>query len=102
MSLGGKGLMTCTADHTFLGDEMANNKMRRECKTYGDRRGLWTVLLEKPEENISLERPRQWWENNIKIHLQEMGCGIMDWNELARDRDSWRALVIAVMNLRIP
>jgi len=49
-----------------------------------------------------LGRPRHRWENNIKIDLQAVGCGVMDWIELAQDRDRWRALVNAVMNLRVP
>jgi hypothetical protein len=51
---------------------------------------------------VPLGRPRSRWENNIKMDLQEMGCGGMDWIELAQDRERWRALVIAVMNLRVP
>ena len=49
-----------------------------------------------------LGRPRRRWENNIKMDLQEVGCGGMDWTELAQYRDRWRALVNAVMNLRVP
>ena len=49
-----------------------------------------------------LGRPRRRWEDNIKIDLQEVGCGGMDWIELAQDRDRWRALVNAVMNLQVP
>jgi hypothetical protein len=49
-----------------------------------------------------LRRLRHRWEGNIKMDLQELGCGGMDWIELAQDRDRWRALVNAVMNLRIP
>ena len=56
----------------------------------------------KPEGKRPLERPRHRWEDNIKMDLQEVECGGMDWIELARDRDSWRALVNAAMNLRIP
>ena len=58
------------------------------------------VHLLKPEGN--LERPRHRWEDNIKIDLQEVECGGMDWMKLVPDRDRWRALVNAVMNLRVP
>ena len=56
----------------------------------------------KPERKRPLGRPRHRWEDNMKMDLQEMRCGSMDWIELAQDRDRWRALVNAVMNLRVP
>ena len=56
----------------------------------------------KPEGKIPLGRPRRRWDDNIKMDLQEAGCGAMDWIELAQDRNRWRALVNAVMNLRVP
>jgi len=56
----------------------------------------------KTERKRSLGRPKRRWEDNIKMELQEVGCGVLDWIELAQDRDRWRALVNAVMNLRVP
>jgi len=74
------------------------------CSAYGgeERRGVYRVLVGKPEGKRPLGRPRRRWEDNIKMDLQEVGCGGMDWIELAEDRDRWRALVYAVMNLRVP
>jgi len=66
------------------------------------RRGVYRVLVGKPEGKRPLGRPRGRWEDNIKLDLQDVGCGCMDWMELAQDRDRWRALVNAVMNLRVP
>ena len=65
-------------------------------------RGVHSVLVGKPERKRPLGRPRPRWENNIKMDLQEVGCWVMDWIELAQDRDRWRALVNALMNLRVP
>ena len=55
--------------------------------------------MKKPEGKTALGRPRNRWEDNIKMDLQEVGCGDMDWIELAYDKERWRALVNAVMNL---
>ena len=67
----------------------------------GGRRGVYRDLVGKPEGERPLGRPRCRWEGNIKMDLQEVGCGGMDWIELAQDRDRWRALVNAVMNLGV-
>ena len=68
----------------------------------GERRGVYRVLVGKPEGKRPLGRPRRRWEDNIKMDLQEVGCGGMDSIELAQGRDRWRALVTAVMNIRVP
>jgi hypothetical protein len=61
-----------------------------------------SFLQGKPEGKRPLGRPRRRWEDNIKMDLQEMGCGSMDWIKLTEDRDKWRELVNAVMNFRVP
>ena len=61
---------------------------------------MYSVLVAKPEGMRPLGIPRRRWENNIKMDLQEVGCGCMDWIELAQDRDRWRAPVNTVMNHR--
>ena len=66
------------------------------------RKGEYKVLVGKPEGKRPLGRPRRRWEDNIKMDLQKMGCGGMDWIELAQDKHRWRALVNTVMNLRVP
>ena len=68
----------------------------------GERTGVYRILVGKPEGKRPLWRLRRRWEDNIKMELHEVGCGGMDWIELAQDRDRWRALLNAVMNLRVP
>ena len=72
------------------------------CSTYGERRGVYGVLMGKPEGKRPLGRPRRRWEDNIKMDFQEVGCGDMDWIELTQDRDRWLASVNTVMNPRVP
>jgi len=64
--------------------------------------GAYRFLLGKPEERRPLGRPRRRWVDNIRMDLQEVGCGYMDWIGLAQDRDRWRTLVSAVMILQFP
>ena len=68
----------------------------------GEGRGVYRVLVGKREGKRSLGRPRGRWKDDIKMDLQRVGYGGMDWVELAEDRDRWRALVNVVMNLRVP
>ena len=68
----------------------------------GEERGLYRVLLGKREGRRPMGRPRRRWVDNIRMDLQEVGYGYMDWIGLAQDRDRWRMLVSAVMNLRVP
>ena len=67
-----------------------------------EERGVYRVLVGKPEGRRPLGRPRRRWVDNIRMVLQEVGCGYMDWFGLAQDRDRWRTLVSAVMKLRVP
>ena len=67
----------------------------------GEGRGVYRVLVGKSEGKRPLGRPRRRWEDNVKMDLQEVGCGGMDWIELAQDKDRWRALVNAKMNVRV-
>jgi len=67
----------------------------------GEGRGVYRILVRKPERKRPMGRPRRRWEDNIKMDLQEVGCGGMGWIELAQDRDRWQALVNALMNLPV-
>ena len=74
------------------------------CSTYGEeeRRGLYRVLVGKPEGERPLGRPRRIWEDIMTMDLQEVGCGIMCCIKLVQDRDRWWAFVNVVLNLRVP
>jgi len=75
--------------------------MGRSCSTHG-LIGVYRVLVRKPEGKKPFGRPRRRWEDNIKIDLQAVLWVDMDGTTLAQDRDRWRTLVNAVMNLRVP
>jgi hypothetical protein len=72
------------------------------CSTYGARRGVYRVLVGKPGGKRLLGRPSREWEDHIKMDIQEVTCRGMDWIDLAQDKERWRSLVNAVMNLRVP
>jgi hypothetical protein len=78
--------------------KIEKNEMGGPGSADGEERGVYRVLVGKPEG----KRPRRRWEDNIKMELEEEECGSMDWIELAQDRDSWRALVNAIINLQVP
>jgi hypothetical protein len=78
------------------------NEIDGSRSTYGDRRGAYMVLVGRTEDRRQLGRQWHRWEDKLKIDLQEVEWGAMDWIALAQDRDRWRALVNAVMNLRVP
>ena len=87
----------------YSGDQFKKNGMGKACGTYGRLvRATQGFLVEgRPEGKRPLGRPGSGWEDNIKMNNQEMGCGGMDWIDLGRDRDRWRALVNTVINLRV-
>jgi hypothetical protein len=76
--------------------------MSRACSTYGREEKPIHCFVLKPERKRTLGRPRRRWEDNIKMDIQEVGCEVMDWIELAQDRDRWRVFVNVVMKLRVP
>jgi hypothetical protein len=71
------------------------------CSADGEERGVYRALVGKPEGKRPLGKPRGRWEDNIRMDLQEVGCGGIDWLGLVQDRDRWRELVNAVMNLGV-
>jgi len=77
--------------------------MGEACSMYGGkRRGVYMVLVGKPKGKRPLGRPRRRWEDNIKMNIQKVGLGGIDWIILALDRDRWQALVNVVMTFQVP
>jgi hypothetical protein len=96
-----RSLEICISHRILFGDQIEKNEMDGTCNKYGERSGVYRVVVGKPEGKRPLGRPRCRWEDNIKMDLQEEGWG-MNWNDLAQDKDSWRALLNEVMNLQVP
>ena len=86
----------------FSGDKIEKNEMGGACSAYGGDERRIQGSGGKPEGKRPFGRPKLRWEDNIKMDLQEVGCWVMNGIELTEDRDRWRALVNAVMNIRVP
>jgi len=97
-----RSLIFCTAQPKFAVNKIEINKIFGACRSYGGQKFLYGVSWGILDVKTSLWRRRRKWEDNIKMDLQEVGCGVMDWIELAQDTKRWRALVNAVINLRVP
>ena len=83
--------------HCCSDDQIEKNEMGRTLARIGKRKGVYRVLVGKPEGKRPLGRPRSIWEYNIKMDLEEVGCGYMDWIDLGQYRERWQTLVNAVM-----
>jgi hypothetical protein len=93
--------MVCSSHPVLCGDKIDKKEMAGHVARIGEGRGVYRVLVGKPEGMRPMGRPRRRWEDNIKLNLQEVGCGGIVRIELFHDTGRWRALVNAVMNLRI-
>jgi hypothetical protein len=83
-------------------DHVKEDEMGRACRTNGEKRNAYRILVGKPDGKRPLERPRRRWVDNIKIDLRETGWAGIYWIDLAQDRDQCRAFVNTVMNLQVP
>jgi hypothetical protein len=91
-----------TAHPTLFGDQIEKNDLGGACSAYGGGESCIQGLVAKYEGKRPLGRPIRRWEHNIMVDLQEVGCEVMDWIELAQDGYRWRTLVNVVMNHRVP
>ena len=85
-----------------MGDQIEKNEWAGHAARMGERRGVYGVMVGKLEGKRPSGRPRRRWEDHTKTDLQEVGCEVIDWIDLAQGRHRWRTLVKAVMNLWIP
>ena len=85
-----------------MGDKIEKNEKEGACSAYEERRGVYRILVGTLEEKKPYGRSRRRWEDNIKMDVQVVGCRGVDWIELSQDRDRWRALVNAIMSIRVP
>jgi len=92
----------CSSPNIFRVIEPRRLRWAGHVACMGERRNAYTVFAGKPVRKRPLGIHRRRWENNINMDLQEVGCGGINWIELAQDRDRWRTLVSAVMNIRVP
>jgi hypothetical protein len=81
---------------------LKEDEVIRECIMNGDKRNAYRIFVGKPYGKRPLDRPRRRLEDNVRMEVRDTGWGAMDWIDLAWDGDQWRALVNAVMNLRVP
>jgi hypothetical protein len=86
----------------YADDKVKRNEMCGEYGLYGERSGTCTVLVRKPERNRLVGKPSRRWVDNIRMYIEEIGCGIMYWIDLAQDRARWLSVGHAVMNVRVP
>jgi hypothetical protein len=88
--------------HTFCQNAVRRMRWAGHVARMGEGRGAYRILVGRPEGRRPLGRPKRRWEDNIKMDLQEVGWNGVAWIDMAQDRDRWRAVVNAVMNLRVP
>ena len=92
----------CSSSNIVQVIKLRRMRLMRHVVHKGERRGVYRVLVGKPEGKRPLGRPRLTWEENIKMDLQVVGCGCMDWIKVVQDRNRWQALVNVIMNLQVP